>query len=291
MKRSEPTPKTKLWTPNDRAFQMLVHLYYCRWLLTSQLHRYVVAPHDASITRIYAKKLVDTGFTRVGAYEKENYYTLHGKGLEQVVQALSIPANDIHLSTLPEKGVYDYHDVMLNEIRLQITEVVAALHGEIKNYYDTKGITKLLVPDTFQVNKKDAHLEPDQYFELVIESYGASVFGFLEFETLHKWHGLPTPYRPNALQFAEKVIKYVAYLSTDLYFRRFQVRELRIFFILEGGEQRLQNFVTTAEAFGAKRRFWFTTLERLQDRNILTDPIWTRASAEGRRAILEREEE
>ena len=72
---------------------------------------------------------------------------------------------------------------------------------------------------------------------------------------------------------------YQAYFSGGLCRERFGTESIRLLTV-SAGAQRLHHLKVATEKTGARRRYWFATLDALRTGNPLTDPAWQVASAE-----------
>jgi hypothetical protein len=84
---------------------------------------------------------------------------------------------------------------------------------------------------------------------------------------------------PGARDVARKIRGYLSFLPkhrfdhTSLYERRYGANPGRILWVV-AGQRRLQHIKSLIFALGGRRRFWLTTIERMEAHDILTAPIW-----------------
>jgi len=76
-------------------------------------------------------------------------------------------------------------------------------------------------------------------------------------------------------QWKDKVRGYVEYVRTGQYFRRYNSESLRVL-VITTSQKRLENLLITTKAVKGASFFWFTTIDKIIDSNIITDMIWTK---------------
>jgi hypothetical protein len=78
-----------------------------------------------------------------------------------------------------------------------------------------------------------------------------------------------------------------SYYRAGKFHDRYHAKGMTVLTVTTGKEGRLTTLKKATEAAGGAQRFWFTTLDRLAGADILTAPIWSVATTEERRSIVQ----
>jgi hypothetical protein len=182
------------------------------------------------------------------------------------------------------------HLIENNWVRIRVVQSAREAGFTISLWHDEKILRRSHQQDLVTIigtdgEKAVTHLYPDGYF--VASGLSRTVNPFIEtdLDTERLSIGTVSPVTakiPNS--WTRKVNTYNAYFARkkgeSLYSRRYG----------GGGEQvltvttsikRLASLKKATETTGGKRRFWFTTLERVKRENFFTDSIWQIASIAG----------
>jgi hypothetical protein len=83
----------------------------------------------------------------------------------------------------------------------------------------------------------------------------------------------------------KKIRAYQAWHASGLFRARYEVPNFRVLTITTG-ERRLSRLRQVTEEANGRRRYWFSTFDRIRGGDILTDPIWNVASGGDQRVSL-----
>ncbi len=75
----------------------------------------------------------------------------------------------------------------------------------------------------------------------------------------------------------DKVRGYVEYVRTGQYFKRYNAESLRVLTVTTS-PKRLENLLTATKEVEGASFFWFTTKDKILNRNVIIDPIWIKDS-------------
>jgi len=75
----------------------------------------------------------------------------------------------------------------------------------------------------------------------------------------------------------DKIRGYVEYVKTGQYYKRYKAESLRVLTITTT-QERLENLLATTKNVKGASFFWFTTKEKILNRNVIIDPIWTKSN-------------
>lgn len=144
-------------------------------------------------------------------------------------------------------------------------QIPAATHpGD--NAQGERADTTHVIPDGFFVLET-----PKKRYHRFIEIDLSTVTGFAQVERRRDWH--------------RKIAAYLSYYRSGKYHARYHVKAMGVLTITTS-EKRLENLKRITEEAGGRQRFAFCTFERIQDADILTDPIWSVATVGESRAIV-----
>ena len=129
---------------------------------------------------------------------------------------------------------------------------------------------------TPQGRKMKVTIVPDGYFLLAAGEH--NYHNFLEIDM-----GTVTGRSDNYSRrtFSRKIRGYIAYGSSDQYKERYQAESMRLLTVTTG-KKRMENLISVTESVGGGELFWFTTFDMINAQTVLTAPIWTVATREGR---------
>jgi hypothetical protein len=261
-------------------------VYESRVLTTQQLQAlFFPSMHQAyaRLAALYHHGFLDRRFQ--GVYiDKMNtpiMYVLDKRGAE-LLQAEFGKDIDWQPSHKDVSTQFLEHTLAINEVKIAITlgcqsnsdfELLDWLsESDLKADYDRVTIR------LSSGKNKAISLIPDSYFALSTPLGQSHCFLELDRGTM------------TVKRFKEKILAYQQYYKTGLYQERYQTRSLRILTVTTS-EVRANNLKEAAEELNGKQRFWFTTLEQLQENSILFDPIWQVATQSEVRPLVDLSEE
>jgi hypothetical protein len=190
------------------------------------------------------------------------------------------------------------HLLQINDVRIALTLGAKQLGFTIDYWHDENWFKKKENTDEVEITltkrvfdpkakreddipaTKTVPVFPDAYFQLTLKDSRKTNF-FLELDRATESN---TDWRVKALS-------YLAYMESGTYTRRFKTTSIRILTITTTPD-RLKNLKATTEHARGKTpginldRFLFTTFDQATTGNILTAPIWYRATKENPDPII-----
>ena len=171
------------------------------------------------------------------------------------------------------------HLLLSNDVRVAAT-LAARQHGyTLTDWRDERTLRRDHHAEPITITAADGNAQqvtliPDGFF-------------LLETETANYHHFLEVDRATSTLQggqagkrdWARKVATYLAYFKSGAYQRRYQTQNLRILTVTTS-QKRLQNLKEVTEEAGGKKRFWFTTADKITPASIFTEAIWQVASSD-----------
>ena len=157
------------------------------------------------------------------------------------------------------------HTLAVNAVRVAFTISARSLGYELKwiPEWELKTL-KEKVRDPENPGKSLA-VTPDGYF--ILKGKGKEARFFIEAdratETNRRWK--------------DKIRGYVEYVKTGQYYKRYNAESLRVLTITTT-QERLKNLHTTTNNVKGASFFWFTTKERIFNKNVIIDPLWVKSN-------------
>lgn len=280
---AQPPPHT--FTKRDQ--QILLTIYaYDGVLADYQIDRLFFHNRRQMYNRM--SKLFHNGYV-AKPNRKDRYsldYTvfwLDKKGAEFVAQQQGIPLSELSWRKPHERWSQTIHDVTVGDIRITVTEALAALPGyELLEWIPSRIFWA--TPDAVaftdsQGRSKKRFVRPDAYFHLKSGHGERERHSRLLLE-------LDRRTEPNKRFVDEKVIPGIAYLKSSAYKERFGVNSGR-WLVISMGAERVENMLKAAKKIEGADVFHYTTLkEALEPGAFFTKPIWRRSTRNERVALL-----
>jgi hypothetical protein len=217
-------------------------------------------------------------------------YRLDTKGADLLAETWGLERADLDWDSR-DKNVSDpflNHLLRTNDVRVDIA-VAADKHGfVIAEWRDDKTLKREHSKDYVVITnekgrKQQVAIVPDGYFCLSIsgEDELTETHFFLEID-LRTVVGHASYW--GRRDWNRKVKAYIEYFQNGKYEERYGARQGRVLTVTTG-ERRLDNLKSITEDAGGKKRFWFTTFDRVTPETVLTERIWQVASQRGLRAL------
>lgn len=294
--KTEELPPFRL-TKRDQQIVRAVYEY--RALTTQQIYELVFAPIDAQIPPAPSSRCLHrlklsfhSGYLRRDELphvliegRKSFVYRLDKRGAELLAMLDGCEVSELDWRPSEHLGhQFLDHLIQTNDARVAITRSAKRHGGTIEKWLDERTLSRFqkdivtLTSDTGR--KQKAAVVPDGYFHLSTDAHHyhqflevdrGTVTGSSEMWTTRTW--------------ARKVITYIEYYQSGKYHERYHTKSMRVLCVTTG-EKRLRNLLEVTRESGGKSRFWFTTLERVQESDVLVDPIWQDAVREGTRSLI-----
>jgi hypothetical protein len=279
----------------ERDLAMVYGLYTYRALDSNQLQRlyFPVQRENHHSRTVHCRdrlaKLFHHGYVwrdergvKISDARKPLVYFLDKKGAELLIQYAGIDVDTFDWHPRDSlRGASDLfldHLLQINEVRIALTMAAPLAHAELVRWVDDKTLRSRHWKDYVTLTHEQGTTQkvaivPDGYGQLSSrDQSGAQIFDYFALEVdMATSTGWATDSQQRS--WGRKVKAYLAYHSSGLYQARYATQSLRILTVTTG-ERRLAHLMAWTERAGGKARFWFTTLEDIQQQNILTDPIW-----------------
>jgi hypothetical protein len=293
---ADERPSLRL-TQRDLAIIQVVYEY--RALTTPQIEQLLFASGNRKETRCRKRlrRLYDHGYlwrdeqpTKLSQGRAPLVYRLDTKGADLLAELWGLECRDLdwHPRDNTLSDPFLNHLLRTNDVRVAIA-VAAAKHSFIlEEWRDDKTLKShhwkdsVVIKDD-QGREQKAAIVPDGYFRLSVKGEGQqhAAHFFLEVD-LRTVVGQAS--RWGRRDWARKVQAYLAYYNSGQYQQRYGAEKGRVLTVTTG-DRRLKNLKAITEDAGGRKRFWFTTFERLTAASVLTEPIWHVATKDGLHAL------
>lgn len=211
-------------------------------------------------------------------------YRLNNRGAELCAGLLDDEELDWRPGEQPVSPYFLQHLLASNSVRVAIT-VAARHHGfTVEEWLDDRTLKRRQMTDTVTLRGPNgatqrAAVVPDGFFILTTPS---AIYNHCLEIDLCSVTGVASMW--GRRDWARKVAAYLEYYRSGRYTERYKSHGLRVLTVTTG-EKRLANLKAVTEKAGGRSRFWFTTFERIETSDVLTDPIWRVASSDDFRAL------
>jgi hypothetical protein len=189
------------------------------------------------------------------------------------------------------KPEYSAHLIRSNDVRVAFMRAVSdsTLGARLSVWRDEVALKREHSPDRMTIRfpsgkqEKNVVLVPDAYFQLDVDLPEPGAYDrFVEIDLATEIVKSGSGYD----DWVRKVRKYVEYTKKGGLFRqRYGVESVAVLTVTTS-DARLAHLKAITEQVGGKKRFWFTTFDRISPTTILTDPIWEIATKKGRHSFL-----
>ena len=283
-----------------RDGEILRSLYRYRALTTNQISDLHFAPVDALMTPqpssrcLYRLKvLYHAQFIMrheqphlLTEGRKPFVYQLDRRGAEWLALQEGCEVDDLDWRpNEPLSPIFLDHLLTINEVRVAIMRASARHHYNLDTWLDDKTLKQSQNKETIVLTsesgrKQTAALVPDGFFLLFTGDHYYHCFLEVDRATTTGISG-----EWGRRTFARKIAAYLEYYNSGKYHERYHTKGMLVLTVTVG-EKRLMNLIKVTEDVGGKGRFWFTTLDRLRQHDILHDEIWQQAGRAGLRSLL-----
>lgn len=279
-------------TERDRAIIEAVALY--RRLNTEQLIRLFFTPGTASRCRQRLATLHHHGYLhRIGGRLSPYVFFLDREGVKLLENEPSLPRELVRVYP-KDKAVYPLHEVKSNDVRIELTLACSHAGVLLTEWREELELAQLHKANPVTVTSPDGTSEtqaliPDDYF--VIETAERPFSCFVEID-MHTETGRAVSPVKATKDWAWKIQRYQEFFHKpardvpSLYERLYNTGNKGRLLTITTTEGRLRTLQQVTEEEGGRERYWFTTFERIDAGNILSDYLWNVATFGDRREQL-----
>jgi hypothetical protein len=285
----------------ERDIAILEAVQSYRVLSSEQIQSLLFAGIGPDQPRARLRKLFHSGYLfrgemplqKLSEGRKPFLYFLDTKGAALLAQKWQLPVKAVEWSKKDrELNVYTYkHLLLTNDIHIALTRSAQAHGLAIPIWKNDKTLKRehhtdpILIP-TPDGTRKRTWVEPDGYVCLAGETPAGMMKRHLYIE-LDRGTESGTSQSMQKRSWTTKILAYLSYYRAGKFHQRYHAKGMTVLTVTTGKEGRLSTLKQATEAAGGKTRFMFTTLERLSSADILTDQIWSVATSDERRSILQ----
>jgi hypothetical protein len=268
----------------ERDCELIRMVNDCRLLRTDQIAALFFGSRSTAqyrLARLFQHEFLERHFLSVvsGAPGKSPaLYTIGKRGAQTLVERYGYERGDLRL---PKRGTLGWHLVehllAVNDVRVAITCAARQDGLTLETWLDETTFRAQPEYVTVTDQRGKTHQKPvfpDGYCCLQTP-HGTARF-FLEVDRGTE---------PLA-KFSPQIAIYEAYVASGQYHARFQAKSLRIL-VVTTTARRLHNLLRVTQQVGGKRKYWFTTFDRITAQSVLTAPIWQHLGQEGLFALVD----
>jgi hypothetical protein len=274
VKRDQRVRLSRSFIATERDLEIIQAVYRYRVLTLTQIQQLFFGHRTAAQRRL--RKLFDAGLLDrrfEHKYSKQNtpaFYVLDGSGATLLRRSWG---ETIAWTPEHKKVTTTFLKHMLDQNTVQIAVHLACKQQRcsLVRWIGERDLKKLYLSQQTRENI----VIPDGFFELQTAD-GKQAFCF---EMDEGTESFPA-------KFARKIRAYEQEYRSGTYQRRFGTRSLRVL-VVTTSQRRAANLKHKIEQSGGARRYWFTSLDRITSKSVLHEPIWSVASLEGDRPLLE----
>jgi hypothetical protein len=288
--------------PTKRDGEILRAIYSYRALSTPQIDALFFAKGDrAEGSRVSSrclhrlKLLFHAGYVRrkeqaqtLSDGRKPLVYFLDWRGARHVADLDECDVKDLDWDRQGHEvgSLFLDHLLLSHDVRIAMRLAAPKHNCELVEWHDERTLRGTHKDEKVKITGKkgtgqyEVLLIPDGYF--VLHTPDSFDHFFLEID-----RGTEPLYATDLSKRAwwRKIAAYLVYYKSHAYFARYGTTGLRILTVTTS-EQRLANLKQITEEAGGKSRFWFTTTDRITPAAILTEPIWYKATFDGKYTLL-----
>lgn len=285
------------YSPTPRALAILADVLAYRLLTAAQineLHFPKAVVQGKSQThsncQYHLRQLVANGYLlarTLPASERggrsEHVYLLARRGAETLAALWRCSVADldwdrtdraIRITSLP-------HYIACSQVRVCVALSVRSHAGfRLEQWLDERDVQRKhkgvkLTITTPEGRRQQIGLEPDQFFLLTTprpdNDEPSRYFRFVEVD-LGTEPIEASQYDRSS--FIKKVLSYLEFYRSEQYQRLYGAKGMVILTVTTT-ERRLSSLLKATEQAGGRERFWFSTLDRIKEADILCDPVWS----------------
>ena len=243
------------------------------------------------LSRLYQHGILQRLYLPVvfGEGNREAVYMLDEKGADWVAEMTGEERSNIRWKAYHNmvKSPYIEHNIEVNTARIAFT-LAAEKHGweivrsvdqfQLHSWRLEERVTISVIDEKGKDDEKEVSVVGDWFFTLGLGNAWPNFF--LEWDRAQ----VSNP------RWAERTQAYLEYLHGDKFYERYRSRNFRVLTIAPS--RRLRNLKKTTEEAGGRKVFWFAPQEEftIVDGKLMVDPyldpIWEKASEEGRHVLI-----
>lgn len=284
-----------------RDLELLAGVHSARYLTTPQIQALFWQDSrggrfgGAVACRARLKKLADAGYLRriaplvtYGTGKKPTIYALGRAGARVLGAELGVYPNDVDGQAKDAEASYLFlaHLLATNDLRIALHLACARQPGvALETWVSEKELNAAGRRDYVEISgpeggKQKTAVIPDAAFTLRRDTK----LGLFLLEIDRRTVTVDSVFAHRA--WTRKVKAYLVYFASDPFRQRYGVQTARVLTVTTG-EERLAHLKTATETVGGDGRFRFTTFDEATDPDtVLSAPIWRKAGADGRFALL-----
>lgn len=297
--------------PVTRGKQSSVHLMWRDYEILQTLHttRYLTTPQIQTLFWRAARggrwglqkacgrrlrKLVAAGLVRRielpvrrGDPSLPYVYALDKKGAHILAAELGLDPKDVEWRRKNAEEHYPFlrHLLLTNDIRIAVLQACERYQLQLEQWIDEKELKRANMKDYVTVvlpgnRRQRAAVVPDAAFVIRAGAKTARFFVEIDNRTV-----TVAPSAAERRGWTRKIRAYVAYFASRAYHARYGVQPARVLTVTTGAV-RLNHLQQATARAGGGQRFYFTTFDRATAGQILTQPIWAIAGAQGLATLL-----
>jgi Replication-relaxation len=280
----------------ERDQEILRQVYAYRLMTREQIERLLFQPENrqehltkTSKVRKRLKLLYQHGYLEriaapiaAGAWAWRPVYRLGRKGAALVASERGIAPDELpywgkgddrdHRTSRPSFLFLD-HTLAINDVRISIVQAASACGYRIEKWLDEAQLKSAEMKEHVEVKGEQGRstrvpVIPDAYFVLHLGDRRTHLF--LELDRATMTNG----------RWKTRVLAYLAYLSSGRHRERYGMHSLPRVLVVTTGEQRLLHLKKATAQAGGQDLFWFTTMDQVTAKSVLSSPIWRLASDE-----------
>lgn len=307
-----PAQQSTSFLPSERDLQMLQAIDQCSALTAPQLSRLFFPPaiikgkaQTHSNCQYRLNQLYNHGYLLryeqpilLSKGRKPYLYYLSPTGVHLLAQWLDCDPTELASSRdrgNQLSGSFLDHLMLINDVRVALMRAVKEPNSGVSlvRWVDERTLKSThsqdkLTMTSAQGRQQTRVLVPDGYFHLHAELPEAHEYHhFLEVDRGTETGRSSVEGRRD---WALKISMYRAYFANkpdqpSFYQRRYHTQGGRVMTVTTS-ETRLAHLKRITEEVGGKKRFWFTTFDKLKLEPLLTTPIWQIATQEGLHTLI-----
>lgn len=278
--RLSSAKRSKAFSPNDRDTQIVSAVYTHRALTSDQLGVLFWGTSAAnSRCRARLRQLWTHGYLERreqpalrSAGTRPFLYLLSKDGAQLLADVEAVPPGELDWRPDHNKVRWTFLDHLLatNDIRVRIERAAPKSGLQLLDWHDDATLAEAAGEDAFPMTtasgiQQMATVNPDGY--LVLTQIGSPTVHRAFVEADRGTESLP--------RWGEKVARYLAYMHSDAFRKRYHARKPFRVLTVTTGDQRLTHLKEVTEKAGGKHWFWFTTYKAIQEpKHALFHPVW-----------------
>lgn len=287
----------------SRDVDILAAVYRYRVLSTVQVERLLFPPSGGqshrtktSRCRHRLKMLFQLGYlhrveqpTRLSEGRKPLLHLLDKKAVPILADELGVFVEEIDWKPSDNRIGWQFieHTLAINDFRIAIDLAADQNRFQVSTWLDEKTLKRKEMKERVHITGPDGASQyvtvvPDGYFRLTADGYDYDRFVEIDLGTET---GRSSKFGRRT--FLRKLRGYAAFYRSDNYEKKYGTDAIGVLTVTTS-KRRLANLidlVPDADEEGSDM-FWFTTLDRISARTVLTEPIWEIAGKKGKHSLV-----